>query len=178
MGGKNVGKMYFIGKRLNVSSDTTTPSVASKMATVSVALRTSVLLVFFVCLQPSASRRTPPVISSYSITPESGSSYKDGRRGPHLAQFSFTLRGVGLHAKAEWYITDVPDVYGAQCFGDVVPGSYVREVDVADDKYVMQVTVPVTGDRFYFCLGFGGKWIHQGSSLNVDTSKDYGRESV
>lgn len=154
-----------------------TLSVASKMATVSVALRTSVLLVLFVCLQPSASRRTPPVISSYSITPESSASYRDGPLTPNLGRFSLTLRGVGLYGKAEWYITDVPDVYGAQCFGDVVPGSYVREVETADDKYVMEVTVPVTGDRFYFCLRFGGRWIHQGSSLNVDTSQDYGRET-
>lgn len=175
--GKNVGKTRFIGKCQNVSGDAATLSVASKMATVSVALRTSVLLVLFVCLQPSASRRTPPVISSFSITPESSPSFEDGRRTSNLARYSFTLRGVGLHARAEWYITDVPDVYGGQCFGDVVPGSYVREVETADDKYVMEVTVPVTGDRFYFCLRFGGRWIHQGRSLNVDTSRDYGRES-
>lgn len=91
-------------------------------------------------------------------------------------KYLLNIRGGEFLGYYSWRLTPVEALEGGIC--DVIYPNYeLKEVETTQWVTKLEILVPITDTKLYFCLykndvkksPFGGKWVHQGAEYFLDT---------
>ncbi|XP_028166421.1 metal transporter CNNM4-like [Ostrinia furnacalis] len=142
------------------------------MATVCNVLRTCGLTFCFVlCAFAVPETNLEPWISSIEIATKKCSQ--------NNCKYLLNVRGGEFLGHYSWRLTPSSGSRGDNC-DTIFPNYELKEIQTSQWFTKVEVTVPSSDGRIYFCLHhrreknnpFGGKWVHQGEKLYLDPKSD------
>ncbi|XP_063837029.1 unextended protein-like [Ostrinia nubilalis] len=142
------------------------------MATVCNVLRTCGLTFCFVlCAFAVPETNLEPWISSIEIATKKCSQ--------NNCKYLLNVRGGEFLGHYSWRLTPSGGSRGDNC-DTIFPNYELKEIQTSQWFTKVEVTVPSSDGRIYFCLHhrreknnpFGGKWVHQGEKLYLDPKSD------
>lgn len=98
-------------------------------------------------------------------------------------KYLLNIKGGEFLGHYSWRLTPVEALEGASC--DVIYPNYdLREIFNTKWLTKVEISVPITDEKLYFCLyindvkngPFGGKWVHQGVEHFLNTKSGNFRE--
>lgn len=97
----------------------------------------------------------------------------------NICKYLLNVKGGEFLGHLYWRLTPEAGVRGGAC--DLIfPNYELREVETLQWSTRLEVSVPFSSEKVYFCVHqvaekdttFGGKWVHQGADLYLDPKLD------